>query len=128
MAERSLELLQDVTVDLRRCADDLKSDLLAERAAEVPHHAWEAYNSIGERPHAACQRLIVEPMGEICRFPIRNLKLDEPVCQVLLTSEDATMGVGHRRLRPLVERVRRKRFSQIVNRFGGFMVQPLQMQ
>src|SRR4029077_1665368 len=81
MPERRVELFQYVAVDLGRSPDNLELDPLAERAAEVAHDAWIAPGAIGEWPHAAGQRLVIEPLGQQDRPVIEQFELGEPLRQ-----------------------------------------------
>ena len=60
MAQRRVELDQNVAVHLGGLADDIQSHLLPQRAAQVAHHARKCLNAITERPHAAGERLVVQ--------------------------------------------------------------------
>jgi hypothetical protein len=53
VAERSIELLQNVAIDLCRLPDDLQTNRLAERPADVAYQAREGRDAVIERPHAA---------------------------------------------------------------------------
>ena len=104
MAERRVELGQNVAVHLRRAADDLELHPPAERAGEIAHHARQALDAVGERPHAAGQRFLVEPMREVDGAPVEHLELGQPLRQELLVLDHAALRLGERRLRRIVGR------------------------
>ncbi len=128
MTERGVELLQNVAIHLRVGADDFEPHLLSQRASDVAHHARKPLDSVGKWPHAARQRLIVEPMREAGGLTFACVELVQPRSQELLTFQDAMPRVGHGGLRPFVERLLRQRIAQMVDRLGAFVVQPLQSQ
>ena len=64
MAERRIETFEDVAIDLRRLADDLQPDLLAEAVADVAHHARQRVDPVGEGPHPHLERLVIEAVRE----------------------------------------------------------------
>jgi hypothetical protein len=59
MAERRVEHIEDVAIDLRRFADDRKAHPFAERAREVTHDARIGVGRVAERAHPALQRFVV---------------------------------------------------------------------
>jgi len=53
MVERSLESIQDVTINTGSLTDDLQSRLLAKFPGQVTNQTWEAPNSVSQRSHPA---------------------------------------------------------------------------
>src|SRR5213075_2990207 len=51
----------------RRPADDFEFHLLAERAADIAHHARETLDAIGKRPHPHGERLVIQAVSEVGR-------------------------------------------------------------
>ena len=102
MAERRVELRQDVPVHLRRAADDLQLHLPAQGAGEIPHHARQTLHAIGKRPHAGGQRLLVEPMREMDGATVEHLELGEAQGQELLVLHHTALRTRERRLRRIV--------------------------
>src|ERR1700674_4133664 len=65
MAQGRIELAEDVAIHPRRFADDLQLHLFTERTGHVTHHARKSLHAVGKWPHAARQRLVIEPIREI---------------------------------------------------------------
>ena len=96
MAERRVELLENVAIDLRAFADDLEPHPLAEIARDVADHAREGADAIGEWPHADHQRLIVEAVREARGLVIGCLELVELLRQKLPAGDEAAAGPRQR--------------------------------
>ncbi len=94
MAQRCVELYQDVAVHLGGFADDIESDLLSQRAAQVAYHPRKRLDAISERPHSTGERLVVQPVGQIEGPPVEHLQLDQPLREELLTLERSMLNVS----------------------------------
>ena len=128
MAQWRVEFLQNVPVHLRRLPDNLQPCLLAQRAAQIAYHPRKALNAVGERSHAAGQRLVVKPMRQIGRAAVEQLQFAEPLRQELLALENSMLGVRERGLGPLVQRLLRQGFAQAVHCLPCVVMQPLEPQ
>ena len=65
MRERCLELVEDVAIDARLLAADLKPHLFAERPGHVADQPRKPADPVGQRPHATHDHLVVESVGEV---------------------------------------------------------------
>ena len=68
-----------LTVDLRILAHDVQPNLLAKGARDIAHHARKGLHTIGEGPHAAGQRPVIEPVREIRGARVECLDLIIPL-------------------------------------------------
>ena len=62
--QRCFELLENVAVHVGGLAANLERHRLAKALGQIPHHAREAVQAIGEGAHAAHDGLVVEAVGE----------------------------------------------------------------
>ncbi|MNI96963.1 hypothetical protein D3C73_1555210 [compost metagenome] len=69
MGQRRFELFQHVAIDLGLLTLNLQAHLLAEAAAEIANHAHLSGQDIGERPHAASQRGVVQHLCALTGLP-----------------------------------------------------------
>ena len=79
----------------------------------------KALDAVGERPHAAGQRFLVEPMREIGRPAVDCLELGQPLRQELLAFIDPPLRLGERGLRHARPLHRPSSCPQPVERLGG---------
>ena len=107
MAQRRVELFQNVAVHLRRLAGDFQVHFLAERSTEIAHHARPRLGAVCKRPHAAGQRALIQPVREIDGMTIVHLELGQPLQQELLAVHEAPLGLGQGGLRLFAERLPR---------------------
>ena len=84
VAERRVELRENVSIDPRRLAGNFQPGLFAERARNVADHAGQALNPVGERPHAARDRLVIEPTRQIHCPAIEYFELMQPLPEGVL--------------------------------------------
>ena len=120
--ERRFECRQDVAIDLGRLADDLEPRLLAERVGDVADHAWKRLHTVGERPHPAGQRLVVQAVRQVERSAIEHLELDEPLGQELMTLQNGAPHPTERGVALLVEGLGRDGLVEAVHEIGAFVV------
>ena len=115
VAERCIQALEHVAVHRRRGTDDLEPHLLAERAAEIAQHARRGMDAVGEGPHAAGHRLVVQPARQIGRAPLESLHLGKSFRQQLLALGDAPLDLVQCNPGALFRR-RRRRGGVVVKR------------
>src|SRR5258707_3008672 len=126
MAERRVEHLEHIAVDRRHGTVDVQTDLLAERAAEVAYHAWKGGEPIGDRPHAAGERLVIEAMRQAGCLTVRLLQFDQPFRQKALTLVDPALGLDEGGQSGVAEGVAREEIAYPANGFGRFLLMALQ--
>ncbi len=75
VAERRVEHVEQVAIDLGGFADDRETHPLAQRTRQVAHHARIGAGGVAERPHPALQRLVVELLGDMAAAPLEAVEL-----------------------------------------------------
>src|SRR5262245_2643829 len=116
MAQRRVELLQDVPIDGRRPAHDLEPDFLAERPTDIAHHARQSADAVVERTHTASKRRAVQTVRELRRTTVERIELDELLREQTVTFVDRLSNLRKRRLATLAQGVVPKRFLEHLER------------
>src|SRR6185503_3168699 len=96
VAKRRIEGSQDVAVHARRLARDVEPYGLAQRLAQVAHHARERLNAVREGTHPAGDRFVVESLRQACGATIELLDFGETLCEQAFALDDQFVGASKR--------------------------------
>ncbi|MNH02624.1 hypothetical protein D3C79_618680 [compost metagenome] len=94
MGQRRLELFQDVAINLGLLAFDLQAHLLAQRAPQVTDHAALSGKHIGEGPHTAGQRGVIEQLCALAGLPAELIKVGRLLQEDLLGLPQQLLHLG----------------------------------
>ena len=81
--QRSLQLVENVAVHLRRLSADFQTNLLVQKTGEIADHPREALHAVGEGTHAAADDLEIQPRVEILGAGRVVLELGDALRQTL---------------------------------------------
>jgi hypothetical protein len=114
VAERRLQLVEHVAIDLGVLADDLQPHALVQFLGEVAHQARQRAGAVGEGTHAAGDRLLVQAARDAAGALVIQLQFLQPLRGVALQLRHAPAQLGQAGVTGLVERHRRQALLQLV--------------
>ncbi len=98
VAERRLELSENVAIDLRRLSRYFQLHLLAKRAGQIAHKSRKPLHAIAEWAHPAGKGFAVQTMREVHRAAIELIEVGEPIRQQ--PARSLLNGAASHRARP----------------------------
>ena len=128
MRQRCFDFIENIAIHLRHFADDLESNLLAERARKISHQPRESANAIGKRTHPAGQRFPIEPMRKIGRAPHEQFQFSLSVCQKLSAGQRFLLRFAQVNRRRFIEAALGERGLQMLERLCQVGLMPFEPQ